>query len=113
MSQTNRELLKGSLEVILLTLLEHESMYGYQIVKEVQRRSSDALVLKEGSLYPALHRLEQAGWLESVWQARQDGVNRRYYRLTPEGRKALIVKRDAWMQFVITVKGVIQHAPTT
>jgi PadR family transcriptional regulator, regulatory protein PadR len=110
MNQTNRELLKGSLDVILLTLLESQPMYGYEIVKKVQLLSSDALTLKEGSLYPALHRLEQTGLLESFWQERQDKANRRYYRLTREGRKALITKREAWEQFVTSVQGVIQHA---
>lgn len=109
MDQTNRELLKGSLDIMLLALLDSEPMYGYQIVKEVRARSGDLLHLKEGSLYPALHRLEQAGLIEGVWQARSDGANRRYYRLTPQGREVLPAKRVAWQQFVTGVQGVLAY----
>jgi PadR family transcriptional regulator PadR len=110
MSQTNRELLKGSLDIMLLALLEAEPMYGYQMAKEVQARSARALQLKEGSLYPALHRLERAGLVEGYWQHREDGASRRYYRLTPQGRAALPEKREEWQQFVAAVQGVLRYA---
>lgn len=109
MEQTNRELLKGSLDIMLLALLEREPMYGYQMVKEVRARSSDLLHLKEGSLYPALHRLERTGLIEGFWQIRDDGANRRYYRLTAQGREALPARRVAWQQFVAAVDGVLSH----
>lgn len=106
----NRELLKGSLELMLLVLLEAGPMYGYQIVKEVQARSGDALRLKEGSLYPALHRLERDGLVESAWEQRRDGANRRYYHLTAAGRAAAEAKRAEWRRFTTAVEGVLGHA---
>src|SRR3712207_1389109 len=109
MSGLQRELLKGSLELMLLTLLEREAKYGYQLAKEVRELSSGTLHLKEGSLYPALHRLERNGLVESAWQERDDGAPRRYYRLTSAGREAVPVKRAEWNQFMAGVQGVLQH----
>jgi PadR family transcriptional regulator, regulatory protein PadR len=110
MNQTNQKLLKGSLDIMVLALLEAEPMYGYQMVKEVQARSASVLQLKEGSLYPALHRLERAGLIEGYWQHREDGASRRYYRLTSQGRAALPEKREEWRQFITAVQGVLRHA---
>lgn len=109
MSTPQRELLKGSLDLMVLTLLEQEPMYGYQIVKEVDVRSAGELQIKEGSLYPALHRLEQTGLVEGFWQPRPDGVNRRYYRLTAQGRAALPERKAAWQNYIAAVQGVLQH----
>jgi PadR family transcriptional regulator, regulatory protein PadR len=109
MSGLQRELLKGSLDVMLLVLLEHEAKYGYQLVKEVRQWSSGVLHLQEGSLYPALHRLERNGLITSFWQERDDGVPRRYYQLTTEGRAAATEKLALWEQFVMGVQGVLQH----
>jgi PadR family transcriptional regulator PadR len=110
MPAPEREWLKGSLDLMLLALLEQEPMYGYQMVKEVRVRSGDLLHLKEGSLYPALHRLEQAGLIDGFWQERADGANRRYYRLTAHGRTVVPERRVAWEQFVAAVTGVLRHA---
>jgi PadR family transcriptional regulator PadR len=110
MKQAHQKLLKGSLEIMVLALLEREPMYGYQMVKEVQARSSSILQVKEGSLYPALHRLERAGLIEGYWQHREDGASRRYYRLTSLGRSVLPEKRGEWEQFVSAVQGVLRHA---
>lgn len=107
MTRIQRELLKGTLELMVLTLLEREPMYGYQIVKEVRSRSAEVLHLKEGSLYPALHRLEQAGLIEGYWQQRSDGADRRYYRITEGGRRAAAAQRDTWRRFTIAVDGVL------
>lgn len=104
-----RELLKGSLDLMLLSLLEREPMYGYQMVKEIYTRSTGALQMKEGSLYPALHRLERVGLIESSWQHRQDGVDRRYYRLTTHGLEALAARRTTWHSFVAAIEGVLAH----
>lgn len=105
-----RELLKGSLDVMLLALLEGGQLYGYQIVKEVRARSGGVLELREGTLYPALHRLERAGLVESSWQPRQDGADRRYYRLTAAGSKAAQAKRGEWRRFALAVEGVLGNA---
>ena len=110
MPSIDRELLKGSLDVLLLALLERAPMYGYQIVKEVRARSDGVLELKEGSLYPALHRLERSGLIEGFWQTRNDGADRRYYRLTARGVDASQAKRAEWRRFSAAIEGVLHYA---
>jgi DNA-binding PadR family transcriptional regulator len=93
-------LLKGNLDLILLEILEEAPMYGLEIINEAQARTDGYFDFKEGSLYPALHRLEQNGWLKSEFQASDTGGPRRkYYRLTDSGRGALARKREEWQRF--------------
>lgn len=106
---SQRELLKGSLDLMLLALLRREPLYGYAIVREVHARSAAALSLREGSLYPALHRLEQAGLIEGYWQQRAEGADRRYYRITGSGLASLAEREAEWRRFVAAVDGVIGH----
>lgn len=96
----NRELLKGSTSLLLLQLLSEQDMYGYQLVKEMERRSGDALQVKEGTLYPALKKLEEQGSIESYWQEQQKGPSRKYYRLTEDGQEILRLKTKEWGRFV-------------
>ena len=84
-----RELLKGNTETLILSLLVEEPMYGYQIVREIDQRSSGYFRLKEGTLYPALHRLERDELVEGVWLDSPSGQSRRYYHLTESGREKL------------------------
>ena len=109
MSSINRELLKGSIDLVLLAILERGPLYGYQIVKEVKAASQDVLLLKEGSLYPALHRLEKAGLVTSFWQAREDGAPRRYYQLTHAGVEAVTARRSEWKIFTTAIERVLYH----
>lgn len=104
-----RELLKGSLGLMLMALIEGGPMYGYQIAKEVRAQTNDVIDLKEGSLYPALHRLEKEGIIEGFWQRREDGVDRRYYRLTAVGQQILNERRAQWNQFSAAVSKVIAN----
>ena len=92
-------MLKGNTESVLLALLELESMYGYQIVKEVEQRSSGYFEFKEGTLYPALHRLERAGMIEGRWQDTSNSIRRRYYQITAKGRQALVDRLQEWQKF--------------
>ena len=94
-----RELLKGNTETLLLALMEMEPMYGYQIVKEVEQRSSGYFALKEGTLYPALHRLERDNLVAGWWHDTPNGVRRRYYHITDKGRKALEDRLHEWRRF--------------
>lgn len=110
MPSIEHQFLKGSLDVLLLRLLERGSLYGYQIVKELRTRSEGVLDLKEGTLYPALHRLEKAGLIEGYWEQRLDGADRRYYRLTPRGREVAQEQQAAWRRFTAAVDGVLRHA---
>lgn len=104
-----RELLKGSLGLMLLALMEQGPMYGYQIAKEVRAQTNDVIDLKEGSLYPALHRLEKEGMIEGFWQRREDGVDRRYYRLTALGQQCLDERRTQWASFSAAVSKVVSN----
>lgn len=94
-----KELLKGNTETLLLSLLTEKPMYGYQIVKEMGRRSSGYFRLKEGTLYPALHRLEKESLVRGRWQETLNGVPRRYYRITPKGEQVLAERLAEWHRF--------------
>jgi len=94
-----QELLKGNTETLLLALLELEPMYGYQIVKEMNRRSSGYFDFKEGTLYPALHRMERDHLVEGQWQDTPGGMPRRYYYITGNGRRALADRLNEWRRF--------------
>ena len=98
-----RELLKGSTETLLLSLLADQSMYGYQLVKEMEKRSSGYFRIKEGTLYPALHRLARDRLVEGVWEASPNGQNRRYYHITAKGREKLESMLSEWDLFTKAV----------
>ncbi|WP_303800837.1 PadR family transcriptional regulator [Alicyclobacillus macrosporangiidus] len=89
---------EGYIDAILLSVIAERESYGYEIARVVDERTGGALQLKEGTLYPALRRLEAAGWLESGWGREADGPRRRYYRITPHGRKELARMRDRWRE---------------
>ena len=82
-----------------MALLQGEPMYGYQIVKEVNQRSDGYFAFKEGTLYPALHRLERASLIEGRWEDTPNGVRRRYYRITVKGQQALGDRLSEWRRF--------------
>ncbi|PKR83363.1 PadR family transcriptional regulator [Heyndrickxia camelliae] len=96
----NRELVKGSTSLLLLHLLEEQDMYGYQLSKEMERRSEDAFQIKEGTLYPALKKLEEQGYIDSYWQDQEKGPSRKYYCITKAGKEALLQKSKEWSRFV-------------
>ena len=102
-----RELLKGSMGLMLLALIEQGPMYGYQIAKEIRDQTNDVIALKEGSPYPALHRLEKEGLIEGFWHRRADGLDRRYYRLTAVGQELLDERRAQWNRFTAAVSKVV------
>ena len=93
------ELLKGNTETLLLSLLELEPMYGYQIVKEMNQRSGGYFEFKEGTLYPALHRLERDDLVEGRWQDTSSGVRRRYYYIKARGLLVLGERLHQWQRF--------------
>ena len=102
-----QEMLKGNTETLLLALLELEPMYGYRIVKEVEQRSSGYFAFKEGTLYPALHRLARANLVESRWQDTPNSVRRRYYHITAKGRQALADRLKEWQRFSRAMNSVM------
>jgi PadR family transcriptional regulator, regulatory protein PadR len=105
----NRELLKGSTSLVLLQLLNERDMYGYELVKELDKRSDHSLQVKEGTLYPALHKLEKQEYIEFYWQEQEKGPARKYYQITEEGREVLIEKTEEWQQFVHVMNKVIRR----
>jgi PadR family transcriptional regulator PadR len=93
------DLRTGSTAVMVLRLLADKPMYGYQIVKELQARSEGYFDLEQGTLYPALHRLEKDGLVSGVWEVVEDGPSRKYYHITPEGRAELDRSARQWSDF--------------
>ncbi|MBM0066491.1 PadR family transcriptional regulator [Alkalicoccobacillus gibsonii] len=104
----NRELLKGSTSLLVLQLLDKEDMYGYQLVKEMKKQSEETLEVKEGTLYPALHKLEEKACIKSYWKEQDRGPARKYYAITDEGRSVLSVKTKEWNSFVKMVNRFLE-----
>lgn len=100
------EVLKGHLDALVLAALEHEPAHGYAIIQRLRRRSEDVFRLPEGTVYPALHRLERDGLVKSRWTA-ASGRRRRVYRLTGAGAEALAVRRLEWKTFSRAVEAVL------
>ena len=103
-----RELLKGSTDTLLLSILAERPLYGYHIVKEIQQRSSGYFHFKEGTLYPALHRMEREKLIEGKWARAPGGQQRRYYFITDKGRLSLASMIEEWRQFSRAVNLVAQ-----
>ena len=100
-------LLWGTVDMLILDVLGRGPSYGYQIAQTVLSESRGYFELKEGSLYPALHRLERENLLKSNWVETDEGRRRKFYKLTPAGKRALAAKRDEWSRFVSGVEGVL------
>jgi PadR family transcriptional regulator len=90
------EVIKGTLEMIILEVLQQEPMHGWGITERIERRSNGLLSVNQGSLYPALYRLVARGWISSEWRASENNRNARYYNLTRLGRKELAAERAQW-----------------
>ena len=105
-----RELIKGSVNSLLLSLIGQQPMYGYQILKELETKSQGYFKFQEGTLYPALHRLEKTGLIEGKWQMLPSGRQRRYYYITARGQQRLAVSMSQWQDFFNAMNLVIQPA---
>ncbi|UWG96575.1 PadR family transcriptional regulator [Dehalobacter sp. DCM] len=101
------ELLKGSTGLILLSLLTEKDMYGYEITEKVQTLSEGYLCYKEGTLYPALKRLELAGLVSSYWRDSSDGPRRKYYRITHAGEHAVADQKNEWNMFQKVMQRIV------
>ncbi|MEW6128157.1 MAG: PadR family transcriptional regulator [Acidobacteriota bacterium] len=104
----DRELKKGSAELLILSLVEARARHGYEISKLIEARSDGVLSFNVASLYPLLYRLEKRGWIEGRWVERAGQRRRRYYKLTREGRKVLSAQRSAWESFVAAVSRITE-----
>ena len=103
----NKELLKGSTTVLILSLLNRKDMYGYEMIKEIELRSKGIFSFKEGTLYPILHSLENENYIEAYWDSSNGNRKRKYYKITTAGKKVLIEKEKEWKLFSSTVNNVL------
>ncbi|HHV63913.1 MAG TPA: PadR family transcriptional regulator [Peptococcaceae bacterium] len=103
----DKNLMSGSTTLLVLSLLETKDQYGYEMIKELERRSEKVFTLKEGTLYPILHKLENDGMITSYEKESTAGKRRKYYSLTKEGKKLLAAKKQEWLAFSQKVNQVI------
>ena len=108
----DRELKKGSAELLILSLVEEQPRHGYDIGSLIEQRSRGVLRFNVASLYPLLYRLEKRGWIEGRWVEKAGQRRRRYYRLTAAGKKVLAAQRSSWREFVNAISRItgLEHA---
>ena len=104
----DRELKKGSAELIILSILEARARHGYEICKLIEARSGGQLTFHVASLYPLLYRLEERGWLQGRWVEKPGQRRRRFYALTAEGKRVLARQRDSWKSFVHAMRLIMR-----
>lgn len=104
---TNSDQLHGTLDMLVLKVLEDGALHGYAIAVRLERMSKDVLSVEEGSLYPALYRMERRGWLASSWALTDTGRRARFYKLTRTGRSQLDAERASWMRLTTAVADVL------
>jgi len=102
------DILQGTLTLLVLKTLARSPMHGYGITLHIQRVSNEILRVEEGSLYPALHRMEQDGWIRAEWGVSENGRRARYYELTAKGSKRLAEEEKGWQQLTQAVASVLQ-----
>jgi PadR family transcriptional regulator PadR len=110
MSKGNPDVLQGTLDLLILRTLVRGPQHGYGIAVHIQQVSDEALRVEEGSLYPALHRIEQAGWISSEWGRSENNHRAKYYRLTAVGRKQLAKEEENWERLTRAVAKVLRFA---
>jgi PadR family transcriptional regulator PadR len=107
MSKTDVELLQGTLDVLILKTLSWGPRHGYAVVKWIQQVTRDVLVVEEGSLYPALHRLERRGWISSEWGLSENNRRAKFYALTRSGRRQLAKESESWTRLASAISTVV------
>jgi transcriptional regulator len=100
------ELKKGSAELLILSLVEHEPRHGYDLSRLIELRSDGVLTFHVASLYPMLYRMERRGWIAGRWVERAGQRRRRYYRITAQGKRALAAQRKGWREFVKAITSI-------
>jgi transcriptional regulator len=101
------DVLRGTLDLLILQTLSLAPLHGWGISQRIQQRSHGVLDVNQGSLYPALQRLEQKGWIESAWQTTENNRRAKYYALTPAGRRALGEEAASWRRYVGAVEWIL------
>ena len=104
------DLLQGTLDMLILKVLNRGPMHGFGIAERIQQLSDDVLSVGEGSLYPALYRLQDRGWIESEWGQSENNRRAKYYTLTKAGRKQLGVESEGWDRLCLAIRQIMQSA---
>src|SRR5207247_10069030 len=104
------DLLQGTLDLLILRSLQTEALHGWAIAERIQQISEDVLQINQGSLYPALHRLEHRGWIEAEWSISDLGRRAKYYRLTVSGRRQLAIEASEWERMSAAIGRVMKLA---
>ena len=107
---TATDLLQGTLDLLILRVLAQEPMHGWGVAQRIQLISRDTLTVNQGSLYPALHRLEHRGWIAATWGVSENNRKAKFYRLTPKGRRQLDRANEEWRAFSTAVNRVLKYA---
>ena len=105
------DVLRGHMELLVLSLLEQGEAHGYELLQRIEAQGSGALSMREGTLYPVLYRLEEAGQIEGTWETAKSeprGPRRRVYRLTRNGKRELVARRDGWKNFVRVLGPILE-----
>jgi len=110
MTKPSEDLLQGTLELLILKSLALEPMHGYGISLRIQQISKDVLRVQQGSLYPALYRLEQKGWIAYEWGTSENGRRAKFYRLSREGRRQLEAQTESWERLSAAINRILQTA---
>ena len=111
MGAMNKDHLLGKLDLLVLRVLAcGDSMHGYSIAERIEQLSKNVFQVGEGSLYPALHRMDEAGWIRSEWAASENNRRARYYRITAAGRRQLAVEEKEWLQAAEAITSVLRLA---
>jgi transcriptional regulator len=110
MAKTKLNLLQGTLSMLILKSLTGGPLHGYEIAQRIQLSSEDELKVEEGSLYPALYRMEEQGWIEAEWGASENNRRAKYYKLTRAGRKQLTTEISNWERLAEAITRVLQSA---
>ena len=107
MSTPKMEMVKGTLDILILKSLSWGSMHGYAVMRWIRETTDDALQVEEGALYPALHRMEERGWLQAEWGVSENNRRAKFYTLTPAGRDQLRIGSSRWVTFAESVAKIL------
>lgn len=110
--KNNREWLRTGSQLMILSLISEHDRYGYEIIQELEERSDHTFEMKEGTLYPILHRLEAKGFVKSYKKTMENKRERKYYKITPSGQKQLIEDKNTWEEFSKSVQQVVEGTRT-
>jgi PadR family transcriptional regulator, regulatory protein PadR len=105
-----KDQLQGALDLLILKMLARGPLHGYGLAQRIQQVSEEALRVEEGSLYPALHRMEQLEWISAEWRATESGRRAKFYKLSPKGRKQLAREEEAWSRVTGAVAKILRYA---